>query len=123
MGKQFTLQVTITSPQDIGRLTVAILFTQPEITDEVVYVAGDTLSYGDIADVVEKAWEEPIKRVKWTVPHLQESLKEKPDDAMRKYRVAFALGRGTAWDMNTTFNAAHDIPVTNLRQWIDQNMA
>ncbi len=34
------MQVTVTSPADIGRLTTEIYLHQPRITNEVVFVAG-----------------------------------------------------------------------------------
>ena len=37
-------QVTVTSPEDIGRLTTDIYLHQPRIANEVVFVAGETIS-------------------------------------------------------------------------------
>ena len=45
-------QVTVTSPADIGRLTTAIYLHQPRIVNEVVFVAGETTSYRQLADTV-----------------------------------------------------------------------
>ena len=36
--------VTVTTPEDIGRLTAAIQF-DPVLVNQVVYVTGDTLTY------------------------------------------------------------------------------
>jgi len=41
--------LTLTSCEDIGNLTAAILFHQPELLDQVVFVAGDTVSFEEIA--------------------------------------------------------------------------
>src|SRR5690606_40761438 len=41
-------KVTVTTPEDVGKLTIAILLDEPRITNEVVFVAGDTISYGQI---------------------------------------------------------------------------
>ncbi len=47
-------QVTVTSPADIGRLTTAIYLHQPRIFNEVVFVAGETTSYRQLAETVER---------------------------------------------------------------------
>lgn len=47
-------KVTVTTPEDIGKLTTEILLTEPRIANQIVYVAGDTLSYGELAKVVER---------------------------------------------------------------------
>lgn len=46
------MQVTVTSPADIGRLTTEIYLHQPRITNEVVFVA-ETTSYAKLAETVE----------------------------------------------------------------------
>ncbi len=46
--------MTVTSPADIGRLTTAIYLHQPRIVNEVVFVAGETTSYRQLADTVER---------------------------------------------------------------------
>jgi hypothetical protein len=42
---------------------------------------------------------------------------------MRKYRAAFAMGRGYSWTKAGTFNERQGIPVTDARAWIDANLA
>jgi len=42
---------------------------------------------------------------------------------MRKYRAAFARGRGVAWDKMGTFNQRNAIRVTDLPAWIGANLA
>lgn len=41
---------------------------------------------------------------------------------MRKYRAAFAIGRGVAWRKDGTFNQKHGISVTDVASWIDENL-
>jgi hypothetical protein len=41
---------------------------------------------------------------------------------MRKYRAAFAQGRGVAWDKSGSFNAQRAIPVTEVASWINANL-
>ena len=39
---------------------------------------------------------------------------ELPFDAVRKYRVVLAEGRGVAWPMNHTFNGKRAVPVVSV---------
>jgi hypothetical protein len=41
---------------------------------------------------------------------------------IRKYRAAFAQGRGVAWDKSDSFNAQRAIPVTDVASWINANL-
>ncbi|MCX2750057.1 aromatic alcohol reductase [Arthrobacter sp. MI7-26] len=115
--------VTVTTPEDIGVLTAEILFTEPRIRNEIVYLAGDTITYGELADTLESVLQRPFKRVEWTVQFLLDQLASDPDNMTSKYRAVFAQGRGVAWDKSDTFNVRHLIPVTNLRDWIGENLA
>ena len=114
--------VTLTTPEDIGRLTAEILFFEPRIRNEIVYLAGDTITYGELADTLEAVLRRPFKRTEWTVPFLLEELAHDPDNMTAKYRAVFAQGRGVAWDKSGTFNARRGIPVTDVREWIGENL-
>jgi len=115
--------VTVTTPEDIGALTADIVFAEPTIRNEIVYLAGDTVTYEEVADKLEAALDRPFERSEWTVPFLMEELAGDPQNMMRKYRAAFAQGRGVAWDKDGTFNQRHAIPVTDVARWIDANLA
>lgn len=114
--------VTLTTPDDIGVLTAEIMFAEPTISNQIVYLAGDTVTYGEVADKLEAALDRPFGRSVWTVPFLMEELARDPQNMMRKYRAAFAQGRGVAWDKDGTFNQRHAIPVTDLAALIDANL-
>ncbi len=45
--------VTVTTPDDIGMLTAEIFFEEPAIENSIVYIAGDTITYKQLGDVVE----------------------------------------------------------------------
>ncbi|MCV6901078.1 MAG: aromatic alcohol reductase, partial [Achromobacter xylosoxidans] len=98
-------QVTVTTANDIGALTAAILRAEPRLANQVVYVAGDTVSYRQLADTVDRELGIETQRQAWTVPALMRELAAAPGDPMRKYRTVFAQGRGVAWDPARTFNA------------------
>ncbi len=72
--------------------------------------------------MLEVALGRPFSRSVWTVPFLMEELAKDPRNMMRKYRAAFAIGRGVAWDKAGTFNARQGIPVTDLSALIDANL-
>jgi hypothetical protein len=115
--------VTVTMPEDIAALTAKILFAEPRISNEVVYVAGDTVTYRQVADTVDQVLGITVRRDEWTVPELIRHLGEEPQDALRKYRVVFAQGRGVAWNRTRTFNAQRNIQVCGLEEWARSNLS
>lgn len=114
--------VTVTTPEDIGRLTAAIVLQQPRIANQVVYTAGDTLTYGELADLLERITGRRFERREWSVPQLQAQLAQAPHDSLRKYCAVFGLGRGVAWDMAKSFNTRHGMNVTSAEQWARANL-
>lgn len=118
----WSTEVTVTTPEDIGLLTARILFTRPRLANQVVFVAGDTLSYGQLADRVDAALDRKVHRIEWTLQQLNDDLAAAPDDQMRKYRAVFAQGKGVAWDKRNTFNAAHGIELTTTADWINEHL-
>ncbi|MDJ0318997.1 aromatic alcohol reductase [Pseudarthrobacter sp. PS3-L1] len=114
--------VTVTTPEDIGVLTAEILFDEPRIRNEIVYLAGDTVTYGELADTLEDVLQRPFRRAVWSIPFLLDDLAKDPENMTKKYRAVFAQGRGVAWDKSQTFNARRAISVTNAREWIGSNL-
>ena len=111
-------QITVTSPADIGRLTTAIYLFEPRLINEVVFVAGETTSYGKLADTVERVTKRTFTRQVFTLPTLLEQLRMKPDDRMLRYRVAFARGDGMWWPMSETWNVQNNIPTQDIESWL-----
>ncbi|MDH4763309.1 aromatic alcohol reductase [Pseudomonas sp. CBMAI 2609] len=112
--------VTLTTPDDIGRLTAEIVFLEPRFCNEIVYLAGDTLAYGELAELLERVLKRPFKTNVWSVPYLVDAMEQESDEDakhIKKYRAVFAQGRGVAWPMETTFNARHGFAVTSAEQW------
>lgn len=114
--------VTVTTPEDIGALTAEVCFGEPRIVDDIVYTAGDTLTYGELADLVDSVLDRKVRRVERSVPELRDELAEDPDDAIKKYRVVFAEGRGVAWDSDKTLNARRGIEVVDAERWATENL-
>lgn len=115
--------VTLTTPEDIGALTAEIVFFEPRFRNEIVYLSGDTLSYGQVAGILERALGRPFKSNVWTVPYLMDELKKDPTHHIKKYRAVFAQGRGVAWPKAGTFNDRQSIAVTTAEQWAQQHLA
>jgi hypothetical protein len=116
-------EVTVTTADDIGALTAEILYFTPPFANQVVYVAGDTLSYGELADIVERVGGAPVIRTVWTIDHLLEDLEKHPADTMAKYRAVFAQGKGVAWPKQSSFNAVHGFRTTGAEEWASTHIA
>ncbi len=101
--------MTVTSPADIGRLTTAIYLHQPRIVNEVTFVAGETTSYRQLADTVERVTQQTFSKAVHTLPALLDQLRTDPDNAMLRYRAAFARG----W--RVVADGRHGIPATICR--------
>lgn len=114
-------RVTATAPEDIGRVVAQIALAYPEVKG-VVFIAGDTVSMCQIADITEKVLGKKVERVEKTVEMLKKELKEKPEDGMRKYRIVFAEGRGTAWDKSSSFNEEKGIETITVEEWAKKNL-
>ena len=110
--------VTVTTAEDIGELTAAILSLERPLTDQIVYTAGDTLTYERLANVVQTALGREVQRSLWSLEQLRRELAEEPGDALRKYRLVFAEGRGVAWPKESSFNGERGLPVTSVEQWL-----
>jgi hypothetical protein len=108
---------TVTTPDDIGVLTTEILFAEPRIANQVVFVAGDTITFAQLADLLERITGKRFERNVWTVDYLIEELSKDKDNNLNKYRAVFAQGKGVAWDKSITFNAQHAIKVTTAEEW------
>jgi hypothetical protein len=116
-------EVTVTTVEDIGRVTAEIVFVEePRVRNEIVFMAGETVSYGRVAEVVDKVLGERVVREVWDVDGLEEELKKDPENAIKKYRVVFAKGKGVAWGPEKTFNAQKAIETTGVEEWARANL-
>jgi hypothetical protein len=115
--------VTLTTPDDIGKLTAEILFFEPPFRNKIVYLSGDTVTYGQVASMLESVLKRPFKQNVWTVPYLMQELEKAPTNHIKKYRAVFAQGRGVSWPKAGTFNEQQSIQVTTAEQWARKNLA
>ncbi|RXJ82387.1 aromatic alcohol reductase [Arcobacter sp. F2176] len=114
-------KVTVTTPEDIGILTAEITFV-PELRNEVVFVAGDTISYAKLADVTEEVMGEPFERKLLNMADLNKDIEKDENNIAAKYRLAFAREDGVAWDKELTFNFQKNIKVTDAKSWLKKSI-
>ena len=114
--------VTVTTADDIGALTAEIVFAAPRIANQIVYLAGDTVTYRQLADAVDAILGLKVRREEWSVPQLKRELTQEPENSLRKYRVVFSEGTGVAWNKDQAFNAQRGMPVCGLEQWMRANL-
>lgn len=111
-------KVTVTTPEDVGKLTTEILLAEPRIVDQIVYVAGDTISYGHLAEVVERITGRTFEKAEWSLAKLRADLAAVPDDPMARYRAAFALGDGMWWDKSNTYNERQGLTTVGVEEYL-----
>ncbi|PPT73551.1 aromatic alcohol reductase [Xanthomonas theicola] len=111
-------KVTVTTPDDIGKLTTDILLAEPRIVDQVVYIAGDTISYGQLAQVVQRVTGVQFDKTEWTLDKLRADLAAAPGDVMSRYRAAFAQGDGMWWEKSNTYNARHGFETVDVEGYL-----
>jgi hypothetical protein len=110
-------RVTVTCVEDIGLMTTEVVFGEAE-WNRVVFVAGDTVSYGKLADVLEEVGGKEVKRIEDSVETLKGELAKDPENGIKKYRVVFAEGTGVAWDIEKTLNAERGIELQSVERWL-----
>lgn len=116
--------VTVTNAEDIGTLTVELISSPDTEWNSVVFVAGDTVTYGDLARVVEQEVSGStisIRNEVWTLPQLEKELQEDPTSSIKKYHVVFATGVGVSWDAKNAWNSRNGIKTANAAQWLAAN--
>lgn len=129
-------RVTVTDVRDIGRCVAALLGEKRPIAYStmlgewerfeggVVRVAGATVSYGELAGVVEQVAGEKgrgVRREEWRMERLRGELEEArgtEEEGLRAYRVVFGEGRGTAWEVSESWNEGRGMKMVGLEEWV-----
>lgn len=121
---------TVTTPDDIGKLTAEIVFEALTDSQEgkamrnsAVFIAGDTVTYAQLVDIVHEATGKPTRKGEvLDMKQLDKKLSQDSSDILHKYRVAFGRGKGVSWDKEGSFNHRHDIDVQNTKGWAKENL-
>ena len=106
----------MTDVADIGKVLARVVAGDVKADNRIVYAAGDTVSYKELADVIERVTGNWILREEWTIPHLEAELTKDPDDLIRKYRLVFARD-GVWWGKDGTVNHRLGIPVMDVETY------
>ncbi|KAI6087188.1 NAD(P)-binding protein [Hypoxylon rubiginosum] len=113
-------KITLTTATDIGRVAAEVAWDPRGVERQVVYVAGDTVSYARMAELVRERfggeWDEEV----WDEEFLKGKLRERPDDGMLKYTNVWAVGKGVAWDMDETLNGQRGIEMQGLESYLKE---
>lgn len=112
-------RITLTMPEDIGRATAEVVLDPRGLSKQCVYVAGDTLSYAQVGDLLDGHFGTRFKRELWDKEELARQMREQPDSAMVKYRDTFAQGRGVAWGQEKTLNSARGMKMTDVKAYLE----
>jgi hypothetical protein len=116
---------TSTTAEDIGRMTAEVVWDRGGLRNQVVHIGSDTLTYNQLADLVEKKWGEAAgqakwKRELWDQDVITKQLAAEPESVMPKYRMIWAVGRGVSWPMEQTENAKRGISMTGVSEYMDR---
>ena len=116
--------VTLTTPEDIGRITAAIVLGEGDASfaNEPIFIGGDTITYGELANLVERVVQRPIKRAVLSVPEVQQALKTDPNNSLLKYQGVFGQGRGVAWELSGTWNQKRGIHAQTIAEWASEHL-
>ncbi|KAI1654535.1 isoflavone reductase family protein [Daldinia decipiens] len=111
-------RLSLTTAADIGRMAAEVAYDPRDVSHQVVYIAGDTVTYARVAELVEGRFGGEWTREVWDVEGLKEKLRERPDDGMLKYTNVWAVGKGVAWDMEKTLNAQRGVELQGLEDYL-----
>ncbi|RAH76575.1 isoflavone reductase family protein [Aspergillus japonicus CBS 114.51] len=113
-------RVTVTAVEDIGRITVEVVLggsLRGGFGNQVLKVAGDTLSYGELAGLVKRVTGKEFKREVRTVEAARADLAREPGNGLFKYQVVFGEGKGVAWDLQETWNYQVGLRALTAEEW------
>lgn len=110
-------RVTVTSPQDIGRVVAEVALVAVDLKG-VIFTGGDTVSYEELAKTIDEQKGVPVHRSLAQIDQLERELAADPENGLKKYRVVFAQGRGVAWDEEQTFNKQRGMSTTSIQDWL-----
>ncbi|KAL6804826.1 hypothetical protein GGI42DRAFT_304722 [Trichoderma sp. SZMC 28013] len=110
--------ITLTTPEDIGRATAELVLDPQGLKNQCVYVAGDTLTYAQVGDLLDERFGTRFRRELWDLDELAKQMREDPDNTMVKYRDTFAQARGLAWGQDKTVNSARGMKMTDVKAYL-----
>lgn len=115
--------ITTTTAEDIGRCAAALTLEADAPVNQPVYIAGDTLSYGQFADAIERATSKKVIRRVWPLEYLRDESRKDPDDKLKRYRVVFAEGKGLSWPKEDTWNVRRGMSMVGVEEYARRKFA
>ncbi|KAL9620170.1 MAG: hypothetical protein Q9160_005285 [Pyrenula sp. 1 TL-2023] len=118
-------KVTVTNEDGIGKCVAAVVLGKgswEEVKNQAIKIAGDCVSYEQVADVIDNVTGENVKREILSVDFLKMEVHQDKNDILKRYRVVFAEGKGVAWPVEETFSYRKGLKLTNVKEWAAKNM-
>lgn len=109
-------KITVTHVHDIGRLMGRIVAGDLDSENQVVYVAGDTVTYGELASIIARASEKEVEKEAWSIRYLEEELRKDPENGIKKYRLVFARN-GVWWNRKGTVNEVLEMKMMSVEEY------
>lgn len=117
-------QVTLTTPQDIGLVTAEIVLgDEDSFSNEPIFIGGDTISYEELAQLIQGLTGKYITRNVLTMEMIQTGLASDPHNRLLKYQAIFGQGHGVAWDLSSTWNQRRGLRAKTAEEWARENWA
>ena len=119
--------ITATTVEDIGKCTAEVVFDEGVWKEGsgnggVVHIAGDTLTFEDVAELMKNVLGRSVRRELWSTEELVRRMAEKPEDVIHKYRMIWAENQGVAWDVRESFNGRRGISMTSAEEWAKEHL-
>ncbi|KAH7083060.1 hypothetical protein BKA63DRAFT_433830, partial [Paraphoma chrysanthemicola] len=109
-------KVTVTDVNDIARVLARIISGDVDADNKILYTAGETVSYTDLADIVERVGGKKVRREVWDLDELEEEVRRDPEDGIKKYRLVFAR-EGVWWDKKFTVNEVLGMEMLGVEEY------
>lgn len=91
-------------------------FTEPRIRNQLVYTAGDTVTYGQLANILAAVLELTFERVECSVPYLKRELTNDPENPIKKHRAVFLHRGGRCLGCECDVNRQQAINVVDVER-------
>ena len=119
--------ITATAVKDIGAVTAELVLGKErdgEWKGNIVSIAGDTLTYGDLADLVGRVSGKEVLRELWDREKIAGEVQkeqEAGEGKIWKYRAVFGGGEGVAWPVKGTWNEREEKALQGVEGWLKEN--
>ncbi|EED13921.1 NmrA-like family protein [Talaromyces stipitatus ATCC 10500] len=113
-------KVTVTSPENIGKITAeSVLGSRFDevFSNKPIFIAGDTLTYAQLAQLLERITGRKFTTHVRTVEAARADLARDPNNILFKYQIIFGEGRGVAWELSETWNRKVGIHAQTAEEW------